>query len=130
MDIFIIFNSRTTHQTSQSQAMQAWTHLRPRSPLHTPLDLLNALHLNHGHSRASPALWYAGEEKGEGNYFTCYGRNLINNWIFSMKAKTKCYVASLFVCLFFAFIYLRVNFASFHPSCQLQMNPSHLPIHF
>ena len=68
-----------------------------------PFETLSALHLNHGHSRASPALWYVGEEKGEGNYFTCYGRNLISNWIFSMKAKTKCYVASLFVCLFFCF---------------------------
>jgi hypothetical protein len=35
---------RTTHQTSQSQAMQVWTHLRPWSPLHTSLDLLSALH--------------------------------------------------------------------------------------
>ena len=56
----ISFNPRTTHQTSQSQTMQDWTHLRPRSPLHTSLDLLNALHLNHGHSRASPALWKGG----------------------------------------------------------------------
>jgi hypothetical protein len=30
-----------------------------------------------------------GEEKGGGDYFTGYGRNLISNWIFSMKAKTK-----------------------------------------
>jgi hypothetical protein len=29
----------------------------PRSPLHISLDLLSALHLNHGHSRASPAFW-------------------------------------------------------------------------
>jgi hypothetical protein len=48
LHIFISFNPRTTHQTSQSQAMQVWTHLRPRSPLHTSLNLLNALHLNHG----------------------------------------------------------------------------------
>ena len=48
LHIFISFNPRATHQTSQSQAMQVWTHLRPRSPLHTSLDLLNALHLNHG----------------------------------------------------------------------------------
>jgi hypothetical protein len=27
--------------------------------------------------------------KKGGDYFT-YGRNLINNWIFSMKAETKC----------------------------------------
>jgi hypothetical protein len=27
---------------------------------------------------------------GGGDYFTGYGRNLISNWIFSMKAKTKC----------------------------------------
>ena len=38
--------------------------LRPRSPLHISLDLLSALHLNHGHSRAFPALWQVGEEKG------------------------------------------------------------------
>ena len=50
LHIFISFNPRTTHQTSQSQAMQVWTHLRPRSPLHISLDLLSALHLNHGHS--------------------------------------------------------------------------------
>jgi hypothetical protein len=31
-------------------------------------------------------------KKGERDYFTCYGRNVINNCIFSMKAKTKCYV--------------------------------------
>jgi hypothetical protein len=29
-------------------------------------------------------------KKGGGDYFTCYGRYLISNWIFSMKAKTKC----------------------------------------
>ena len=29
LHIFISFNPRTTHQTSQSQAMQIWTHLRP-----------------------------------------------------------------------------------------------------
>jgi hypothetical protein len=40
---FISFNPRTTHQTSQSQAIQVWTHLRPRGPLHTSLDLLTAL---------------------------------------------------------------------------------------
>jgi hypothetical protein len=28
-----------------------------------------------------------GEEKGGGDYYTGYGRNLISNWIFSMKAK-------------------------------------------
>ena len=126
LHIFISFNSRTTHQTSQSQAMQVWTHLRPRSPLHTPLDLLNALHLNHGHSRASPALWYVGEEKGEGNYFTCYGRNLISNWIFSMKAKTKCYVASLFVCLFFCFYLFACYFCKLSP---LMSTPNDPPTH-
>jgi hypothetical protein len=39
LHIFISFSPRTTHQTSQSQAMQVWTHLRPRSPLHTSLAL-------------------------------------------------------------------------------------------
>jgi hypothetical protein len=60
LHIFISFNPGTTHQTSQSQAMQVWAHLRPRSPLHISLDLLSALHLNHGHSRASPAILVSG----------------------------------------------------------------------
>ena len=57
LHIFINFNPGTTHQTSQSQAMQVWAHLRPWSPLHISLDLLSALHLNHGHSRTSPSIW-------------------------------------------------------------------------
>jgi hypothetical protein len=130
LHIFISFNSRTTHQTSQSQAMQVWTHLRPRSPLHTPLDLLNALHLNHGHSRASPALWYVGEEKGEGNYFTCYGWNLISNWIFSTKAKTKCFIdrcLSFFAwplcCLFFFDIQILITLLV---SSNSSLNSNHI----
>jgi hypothetical protein len=31
-----------------------------------------------------------GEEKWGGDYFIGNGRNLVSNWIFSMKAKTKC----------------------------------------
>jgi hypothetical protein len=45
-------------------------------------------------------------EKRGGDYFTCYGRYLISNWIFSMKAKTNVKLpASVFVCLFL-FIYV------------------------
>jgi hypothetical protein len=41
-----------------------------------------------------------GEEKGGGDYFTCYGRNLISNWIFSMKEKQNIKLpVSVFVCL-------------------------------
>jgi hypothetical protein len=128
LHICISFNPRTTHQTSQSQAMQVWTHWRPRSPLHTSLDLLSALHLNHGHSRASPV---SGWGKRGGKYFTCYGRNLISNWIFSMKAKTKCQVASLFVSLFLFIYVLFLQAIAPRVNSKWPTPPhTHLPIHF
>jgi hypothetical protein len=54
---FISFNPSDYTPTPPSQAMQVWTHLRLRSPLHTSLDLFNVLHLNQGHRSAHPALW-------------------------------------------------------------------------
>ena len=130
LHIFISFNPRTTHQISQSQTMQVWTHLRPRSPLHTSLDLLSALPLNHGHSRASPAIWLVGEEKGGGDYFTGYCRNLISNCIVSMKAKTKCCQP-----LWFFFYLFTCYFCKLSPLVSTPNDPpththTHLPIHF